>query len=615
MYDFPASPTVGQVANGYTWNGIGWTAPTGIGVTSITATAPVASSGGSTPVISMAAATGSVDGYLTAADWTTFDNKAEAGSTAWADITGKPSTFPPTVPIAWADISGEPATYPPDIHSHSYSSLTDIPSTFAPSTHSHPQSEVTSLVTDLAAKEPTIAAGTAAQYWKGTKVWATLDKAAVGLANVDNTTDAGKPVSTAQATAIGLKLDATHAGTGGAAHANVIAAGAAGFMTGADKTKLDGVATGANNYTHPAGDGNLHVPATGTTNDGLFLKAGATAGSLSWAAASGGGGVTSVTGTAPVVSSGGTTPAISMAAATGSVNGYLTSANWTTFNGKEPPIATGTTAQYWKGDKSWATLDKTAVGLGNVDNTSDASKPVSTAQATAIGLKLDSSAYTAADVLTKVKTVDGAGSGLDADLLDGQSSAAFEAALPAGGTTSNFLRGDKTWAVPAGGGGGTPGGATTQIQYNDAGAFAGNSNATFDGTTIVAAQFAVNGITNPGGWHKIYGGGNQHLIFATYAQDVMALSGQVTAMTVQNGFKIGWTASSNPTAAADAYFIRDTSGDIASNKPIVLPGAPTLDLHAATKLYVDGKVPANKITVASTAPGSPSVNDVWIDTT
>lgn len=47
------------------------------------------------------------------------------------------------------------------------------------------------------------------------------------------------------------KLNA-HIGTGGSAHANVIAGGAAGFMTGADKTKLDGVATGANNYVHPA---------------------------------------------------------------------------------------------------------------------------------------------------------------------------------------------------------------------------------------------------------------------------------------------------------------------------------------------------------------------------
>ena len=37
-----------------------------------------------------------------------------------------------------------------------------------------------------------------------------------------------------------------------------------------------------NNYTHPTGDGNLHVPATGTTNNGKVLKAGATAGSISW---------------------------------------------------------------------------------------------------------------------------------------------------------------------------------------------------------------------------------------------------------------------------------------------------------------------------------------------
>jgi hypothetical protein len=44
--------------------------------------------------------------------------------------------------------------------------------------------------------------------------------------------------------------------------------------------------------------------------------------------------VTSVTGTAPVVSSGGTTPAISMAAATATVNGYLTSTDWSTFNSK-----------------------------------------------------------------------------------------------------------------------------------------------------------------------------------------------------------------------------------------------------------------------------------------
>ena len=52
--------------------------------------------------------------------------------------------------------------------------------------------------------------------------------------------------------------------------------------------------------------------------------------------------VTSVTGTAPVVSSGGNTPAISMAAATTSVNGYLTSTDWNTFNGKQAALVSGT---------------------------------------------------------------------------------------------------------------------------------------------------------------------------------------------------------------------------------------------------------------------------------
>lgn len=59
-------------------------------------------------------------------------------------------------------------------------------------------------------------------------------------------------------------------------------------------------------------------------------------------------------------------------------------------------IPTGTSAQYVRGDKTLATLNKAAVGLSNVDNTSDASKPVSTAQQTALNLKapLASPAFT-----------------------------------------------------------------------------------------------------------------------------------------------------------------------------------------------------------------------------
>jgi hypothetical protein len=40
-----------------------------------------------------------------------------------------------------------------------------------------------------------------------------------------------------------------------------------------------------------------------------------------------------------------------------------------------------------------------------------------------------------------------------------------EPSLPAGGTTSTFLRGDKTWAAPAGGGGGIPEAPTDAQQY------------------------------------------------------------------------------------------------------------------------------------------------------
>ncbi len=54
--------------------------------------------------------------------------------------------------------------------------------------------------------------------------------------------------------------------------------------------------------------------------------------------------VTSVTGTDPVVSSGGATPAISMPAATTSVNGYLTSTDWNTFNNKGSGTVTSVSA-------------------------------------------------------------------------------------------------------------------------------------------------------------------------------------------------------------------------------------------------------------------------------
>lgn len=81
---------------------------------------------------------------------------------------------------------------------------------------------------------------------------------------------------------------------------------------------------------------------------------------------------------------------------TGDLGGTYNSPTVPGLTGKEPSIAAGTTGQYWRGDKSWQTLDKTAVGLSNVDNTSDAGKPVSTATQTALDAKQDTSAKNAA---------------------------------------------------------------------------------------------------------------------------------------------------------------------------------------------------------------------------
>jgi hypothetical protein len=50
-------------------------------VTSVTATTPVASTGGNTPVISMPAATTTVSGYLTSTDWNTFNGKSNTSGT------------------------------------------------------------------------------------------------------------------------------------------------------------------------------------------------------------------------------------------------------------------------------------------------------------------------------------------------------------------------------------------------------------------------------------------------------------------------------------------------------------------------------------------------------
>jgi hypothetical protein len=73
-----------------------WTLPGGGTVTSVTASAPLSSTGGNTPNISIAQAGSSSDGFLSSTDWTTFNNKQTAGLYI-TDLTGEATATGPGV--------------------------------------------------------------------------------------------------------------------------------------------------------------------------------------------------------------------------------------------------------------------------------------------------------------------------------------------------------------------------------------------------------------------------------------------------------------------------------------------------------------------------------------
>jgi hypothetical protein len=89
-------------------------------------------------------------------------------------------------------------------------------------------------------------------------------------------------------------------------------------------------------------------------------------------------GVTDVTATTPLFSSGGATPNLTIQVATGAQDGYLSSANWTTFNNKQAAISThaavannfltGFTAPntFTAAQPTWANIDKTVSSLADL---------------------------------------------------------------------------------------------------------------------------------------------------------------------------------------------------------------------------------------------------------
>jgi hypothetical protein len=157
----------------------------------------------------------------------------------------------------------------------------------------------TATQTALDGKEPTIVAGSGGQFWAGNKTWRDLatDVRATVLTGLSTATATAATATDSILVAIGkLQAQITGKADTGHTHTNATTT-AAGFMSSADKTKLDGIATGA---TANATDAQLRDRATHTG-----------------------------------------------AQAISTVTGLQTA-----LDGKEATIAAGTTSQYRRGDKT-----------------------------------------------------------------------------------------------------------------------------------------------------------------------------------------------------------------------------------------------------------------------
>jgi hypothetical protein len=196
-----------------------------------------------------------------------------------------------------------------------------------------------------------------------------LGKADIGLGNVDNTTDAGKPVSTAQQTALDLKAPlASPTFTGTVAGVTKAMVGLGNVDNTADASKTFSESQITNLVTDLAAkqplDADLTTIAGLTATTDNMIQGVASA----WASRT-----PAQVKTALALNNVTNTSDANKPVSTAQQNALDLKANLAS------PTFTGTVAG----------ITKSMVGLGSVDNTSDAGKPVSTAQQTALDAKAD----------------------------------------------------------------------------------------------------------------------------------------------------------------------------------------------------------------------------------
>lgn len=80
-----------------------------------------------------------------------LDGKSTTGHAhAWTEITGKPTTFAPSVHAhLWSDITDKPSSFTPAAHSHAWTEITGKPTTFTATAHLHNITDVTGLLDAL----------------------------------------------------------------------------------------------------------------------------------------------------------------------------------------------------------------------------------------------------------------------------------------------------------------------------------------------------------------------------------------------------------------------------------------------------------------------------------